>query len=130
MATREVKYPKLRMAIGAGDLIDVYDVSLSWEDGKKSVSTLRQPRSGHTVGSTEVKVTFKSYISEEGFERDYFGPYQRDEQINAKVKLPGGTTIGIVGTYTQPRITGNVDGAVEFEMSMIGSTPGLALAGL
>lgn len=120
MADQEFKYPKARIAQGAGDLIDAYDVTLAVTDNRKSVSTLRMKRAGHTEGAREAKLDFKSYVSELGFERDWLGKWRKDETVSVKVKLPG-KTLTVTGTLTNPQVTGNVDNAIEFSISVLGT---------
>ena len=41
-------FPKGRLAMGAGDLIDVFDITQENEDGEETVSTLRNNPAGST----------------------------------------------------------------------------------
>lgn len=120
MAQKTLNYPKGSFALGAGDLVDVYDVNVTWQDGEKNVSTLRLNPGGSTVGSRGCTVTFKSAISEEGFERDYLGKYKKREVVQGRFKLPG-TTITVEGRFTSPAVTGNVDNFIDFQIGIIGA---------
>lgn len=121
MATEFLDYPKARLALGSGDLIDVYDVSLSLEDGETVISTLRQNPAGSTVGKRSATLTFKAAISEEGFERDWFGKYAKRELVQARLKVPG-RTFTVNGRLTKPAITGNVDNFIDFSCTIVGKS--------
>lgn len=116
-------YPKGRGSLDSGDLIDVYDINLTYEDGEKIVATLRQNPAGSTHGTRSVTCTFKSAISQEGFERDWLGKYGKRTKVEFRLKLPG-KTIVVVGRLTKPSITTNVDNFIDFSISIIGkATP-------
>jgi hypothetical protein len=119
MATEFLDYPKGRLALGAGDLIDVYDISGTVEDGEQSVSTLRQNPAGSTGGKRVAKLTFKSAISEEGFERDYWKKYQKREVVQGRFKVPG-KVFTVTGRLTSPSLTSNVDSAVDNSWTLVG----------
>jgi len=112
-------YPKGQAALGSGDLIDVNDVNLAFEDGEKVVSTLRANPAGSTHGAKSVTATFKSQISSAGFERDYMGKYRKREVVQLRLKVPG-LVFTITGRFTKPQITSNVDNQIEFSLSIIG----------
>lgn len=112
-------YPKGRFALGAGDLIDVYDVQIQYEDGEKPVSTLRQNPGGSTHGARSVRVTFKTALSEESFERDYMGKYRKREVVQGRLKVPG-LTFNVTGRFTQPNVASNVDNFIDFGIGIIG----------
>lgn len=113
------EFPKARLAVGPGDLIDVYDVSCTWEDGEKIVASLRANPSGSVGGTRSCTMTFKSQISSEGFERDFLGPYDKRKVIRLRLKLPA-KVITLVGRYTKPAITNNVDSFIDFSISCLG----------
>lgn len=121
MATKEdfFDYPKGRFALGPGDLIDVVDVNLAFEDGETVVSTLRANPSGSYHGKKSVKATFKSAISHLGFERDWMGLYLRRDVVEGRLKVPGLTFI-ITGRLTTPGLTTNVDNMIELSKTIIG----------
>ena len=112
-------FPKGRYALGAGDLIDVFDTNVAYEDGEKTVSTLRNNPAGSTHGPRSVTHTFKTAVSEEGFERDYMGKYRKREVVQGRLKVSG-TTFTITGRFTKPSIVSNIDNFVEFTISIIG----------
>lgn len=112
-------YPKGRFALGAGDLIDVFDVSGQMEDGETVVSTLRRNPGGSTGGKRLANCTFKSAISEEGFERDFMGKWQKRVVVQGRLKVSG-LTFTFKGRFTKPQIMSNVDSFVEFQITIIG----------
>lgn len=118
MATEYLDYPKARCALGAGDLMDCYDVNGSAEDGEKSVATLRRNPGGSTGGARSGNVTLKSAISEEGFERDWMGKWRKREVVQLRIKVPGLTWV-FTGRLTKPTITSNVDGFIDFQISLV-----------
>jgi len=71
-------YPKGRISKGAGDLVDVTEVTVKMSKGRKQIGTLRNPTSGITNGEHANEITFKSVISEDGFERDYQKDFDND----------------------------------------------------
>jgi hypothetical protein len=112
-------YPKARLSLGPGDLIDVYDVNGTWEDGEKIVATLRANPSGSVGGTRSFSLTFKSAISANGFERDFLGPYEKRKVQRLRLKLPGKTIVA-TGRFTKPSITSNVDNFIDFSIGIIG----------
>jgi hypothetical protein len=121
MAADFLDYPKGRFALGAGDLIDVYDVNIAIEDGEKIVATLRQNPAGSTSGTKSSVTTFKSAISEAGFERDFMGKYEKREVVETRLKVPG-LVFTSKGRFTKPQILSNVDGFIDFTIGLIGRT--------
>lgn len=119
MATDFLDYPKGRWALGAGDLLDVFDVSVQMEDGETAVTTLRRNPGGSTGGKRVAKATFKMAISEEGFERDYMGKWRKREVVEGRLKVPG-LTFAVKGRFTAPQIMSNIDSFVEFQITILG----------
>lgn len=112
-------YPKGSVSQGPGDLIDLFDWGFEGEDGEKIVATLRQNPSGSTFGTRSGKLNLSSAISHAGFERDWFGNWQKRAVLEYRLKLPG-ITITVVGRLTQPRVTGNVDDYIKFVVGVLG----------
>jgi hypothetical protein len=112
-------YPKGQISMGAGDLIDITDITLNFEDGEKPVATLRQNPAGSTFGTRSVKLQANAAISHAGFERDYFTKYDKRENIEFRVKVPG-MTLSIIGRLTTPSLSSNVDDVIKFGFSVIG----------
>lgn len=112
-------YPKGRVALGAGDLIDCYDINITGEDGEKIVATLRQNPAGSTHGTKSGTVAFKSAISQFGFERDWMGKWRKREVVELRFKVPG-LVFTVKGRLTKPSIMSNVDNFIDFSISIIG----------
>lgn len=112
-------YPKARVAFGSGDLIDVIDYNLAYEDGEKVVSTLRQNPGGSTHGSRSCRLDLTLAQSEAGYERDFWGKYKKREVVQLRLKVPGKVHT-ITGRFTQPKVAGNVDDFIKFNISVIG----------
>ena len=120
MAASEQKYyPKGRLSLGSGDLIDVTDVGLKASKGRKLVATIRQNPSGFTDGEANNEITFKSALSEDGFERDFWGKWQKGEVVQLRLKVPGKTFVQ-TGVFDDLEITSNVGGHIEFSAKHIG----------
>ncbi len=121
MSNDYADYPKGQIAYNGGNLQDAFDIQLKLEDGETDVHTLRN--NGMAVGSTggkrRAEITFKSAISQAGFERDYFGAWQKRKVVNIRVKVPG-KTFSITGRLRQPAISANLDSFVEFTVTLGG----------
>ena len=116
-------YPKGVFAMGSGDLLDVADVNISFEDGEKVIATLRMNPAGSTHGMRSSTTTFKSVISKEGFERDYLTKYRKREVVQGRLKVPG-LVFTSVGRLSKLQITANVDNAIEFTATIVGKSSG------
>jgi hypothetical protein len=112
-------FPKARVSIEGGDLIDCYDAALTYSDGEKVVNTLRQNPAGSTGGPRSASLALKSAISEAGFERDFFGHYKKRKVVQARVKISGKTFV-VTGRFTNPTINSNVDNFVDFGITLLG----------
>lgn len=115
-----LNYPKGRIAIDGGDLVDVYDISLTVADGRQLVSTLRQNPAGSTGGKVAATLTFKTAISENGLERPYWKDWAKKTVKQARLKVPGATLI-VEGVLTNPSLTSNVDSFTDNTWTIIGS---------
>lgn len=120
MADDFLDYPKGRIALGAGDLQDVSDWTLTYSDGEKHVNTLRKSGAGSTSGPRNCSLSITSKMSESGFERDWMGNYRRRRPQMFRLKLPGGDVISIKGRISNPSIVSNVDGEVTFTATIVG----------
>lgn len=122
MADDFLDYPKGRIAVGAGDLHDAVDINLAYTDGEKVVHTLRNHAAGSTSGGRSVTLTYKSALSEKGYERNYMKHYYKRQVLQFRVKVPGKTHT-VLGRLSEPNIVSNVDGNIEFTVKVVGKDP-------
>jgi hypothetical protein len=116
----EVKsYPRGRLSKGAGDLIQVTDVTLRRSKGRKIIGTLRDPEAGVADGEHANEISFKAVLDEEGFERDYDSDFEKGTVSQYRLKVPG-KTYALTGKIDDLEITSNVGGAIEFSAKVIG----------
>jgi hypothetical protein len=114
-------YPKGQIAVNGGNLQDAFDIQVKFDDGETDVHTLRNGgmAAGSTGGKRKCEITFKSAIGQEGFERDYMGNHSKRKVVNVRVKVPG-KTISVTGRFRQPSISSNLDGFIEFTVTIGG----------
>ena len=112
-------YPKGRIAMGNGDLADVTDVQIKTTNGGKQVHTLRKRGAGTTLGKEETSVTFKSAVTEDGPERDYWKMCQKGQVKTLRIKLPA-KTLTVEGIYTEVDGELPIDDAVHVNCTFVG----------
>ncbi len=112
-------YPKARISQGPGELFDATDITVTYADGEKAVSTLRKNNAGSTSGARTSSISYSSAISEEGFERDYMQNYHKRKVLQYRIKLPGGTILTHEGRLSNPVINSTVDGEVKFTVTVV-----------
>jgi hypothetical protein len=115
-------FPKAKVSFAGGELQDCHDVSVNYEDGETTVHTFKNggEANGSHSGKRKCTMTWKA-ISEAGFERDYMGNWRKRKVVNARVKVPG-KTHSCTGRLTKPQITSNVDGFIEFTVTLEGKS--------
>ena len=99
MADKTELYPRGQISMGAGDLVDVTNVSFTYTHNAKSKTTLKRPFAGVVLGAEEFTGKFDSIVPAAGLERDYFARVKSGEVVNARLKLPGltlGTDVVLV----------------------------------
>jgi hypothetical protein len=123
MSKEYADYPKGKFSIQGGELQDVFDVNCTFEDGETTVHTFKNKGEacGSTSGKRKAAITFKSSISEAGFERDYLGNWRKRRVINGRMKVPG-KTISVTGRLTKPALLSNLDGFIEFSVTLEGKS--------
>lgn len=119
MADDFLDYPKGRIALGSGDLNDVSDFTLAYQDGEKHVNTLRKNGAGSTSGPRNCTLSVTAKISEAGFERDYMQNYRRRRPLLFRLKVAD-DTFSIKGRLSTLQIVANVDGEITFTFTVIG----------
>jgi hypothetical protein len=121
MAESDIKsYPRGAVSLGNGDLIQVTNLSWSQTNNASLKHTLAQSPSGKVLGNREVTGSFTSIIDEDGPERDYFVRVDSGEEVNMRLKLPGGITKNFVGLLNTLDGSIPLDDAVEFTVNFMG----------
>lgn len=119
MATEQLIYPRGRIALGTGDLLDVTNVKLDITNNSKQVHTLRRKGAGVTLGTEETTVTFDVAVSEEGFERDYLTMVKRGTIKQLRLKLAG-ATINVEGIFKDVGFELPLDSEIKQNLTFIG----------
>lgn len=118
MASEQKFYPKGRLSKGAGDLVDVTEVTIKLSKGRKQ-GTLRNPEAGVTNGEHVSEITFKSVLSSDGFGATTSRISTRTSSRSTGSKVPG-KTYTINGMIDDLEVTSTKDGAIEFSCKVIG----------
>jgi len=118
-STEQVIYPRGRIALDSGDLVDVTNVKVDFTNNAKQVHTLRRPGAGYTLGTQEVTVTYDAAISAEGFERDYFSMVKRGTIKQLRIKVPG-KTINVEGVYKTAGLELPLDSEIKQSLTFVG----------
>jgi len=118
MATE--KFPKARIAFGAGDLNKAIDVTLTRNRNVKNIATMRKRNAGQSSGAKDDSLEFTLVVGEDGLERDFDGAYDREETVNLRLKIPGGLTYPFDGQFDNPVISSQVDGATTYKCKVVG----------
>lgn len=116
----DLVYPRGRITVGSGDLIDVTNIKITTTNNAKQVHTILQKGAGITLGVTETTVTFDSVISEDGQERDYFTLVQTGVISQLRIKLPL-ETITVEGTYKTRDFELPLDDSIKLSMEFVGA---------
>lgn len=106
-------YPKARIAMGNGDLMQVTNLKVSTDNSAKTVPTLRRPMgAGFTLGEEKSSVTFDYVVDEDGAERDYIKSLRSGKVHQLRIKVPG-ETITVNGVIKKRDIDGDVDNPIK-----------------
>lgn len=114
-------YPKARLALGNGDLMDVTNVKHSIKNGGKIQATLRRNPSGVTTGVKESTLSFDGIVSEQGYERDYLTMVKNGVIKQLRLKVPGETLV-FTGIPTERSTENALEDAIKFSVEWIGKT--------
>lgn len=114
-------YPRGRIAMDNGDLIDVTNVKHDIKNNAKQVHTLRQKGSGVTLGLEETTVSFDAVVSEDGPERDYMKAIKKGTIKQLRIKIPG-ETITVIGVASSRSLELPIDDAIKYSIEFIGHT--------
>jgi hypothetical protein len=112
-------YPRGRIALGNGDLIDVTNVKVNTTNNSKQVHTIAQPGAGITKGVEETTVSYESVVSENGQERDYFQLIKTGKITQLRIKVPG-ETITVEGAYKSRDLELPLDDSIKLSMEFVG----------
>ncbi len=119
MADTQKLYPRGRIALGNGDLIDVTNVKVDITNNAKQVHTLRQKGAGITLGVEETTVSFDLSISDEGEERDWVKFLKKGQIKTLRIKIPG-RTISVNGVVQSIGDELPLDDAIKQSISFVG----------
>lgn len=114
-------YPKARISMEGGDLVDVTDLSYEISDGSSQVHTIRQRGAGFTQGNEETKVSFNSVVSELGEEFDGIANVKNPVQKQIRIKVPG-RTITVNGKFDSMKLDNASDSPIKAAYTFIGHT--------
>lgn len=117
--TEQLKYPRGRIALGTGDLIDVTNVKIDITNNAKQIHTLRQKGAGFTLGVEETNVSFDVAVSEDGLERDYLADIKAGSVKQLRIKIPG-KTITVNGAFKDASFELPLDDAIKVSVMFIG----------
>lgn len=117
--TEQLIYPRGRIALDSGDLIDVTNVKLDTTNNAKQVHTLRRKGAGVTLGTHETTISFDVVVSEEGLERDYLSMVKRGTIKQLRIKVPG-ETINAEGVFKDLSFELPLDDAIKQSLTFIG----------
>lgn len=113
-------YPKGRIAVGTGDLMQVQDFSAEIKNGGKLVHTLRRSPSGVTQGLKEANVSFNAVLDEKGPERDYWTSVLSTVVKQMRGKFPG-LTLTFNGIFTETKLDVSMEDAIKYSTSFTGN---------
>lgn len=114
-------YPKGRLALGNGDLLDVTNVRHRVSNNGKLVHTIARSPSGVFKGNIDTELSFDAVVSEDGFERDYLKAVMNGEIKQLRIKVPG-ETITVKGMPTERSVEFGMDDAIKYSVNFIGKT--------
>jgi hypothetical protein len=113
-------FEKARLALGNGDLMDVYNFDTEYKDDSKLVHTLRKHGAGFVQGTIEFTGSFDTYIHPGGVEADWWAAVQLRSVNQLRFKLSGGITLAVDCKITSTKLKQAVDSAQEVNVSFIG----------
>ena len=112
-------YPRGRIALDTGDLMDVVNVSISTTNNAKQVHTIRRKGAGVTMGNEETTVSYEAVVSQDGSERNYFALVKSGKIKQLRVKVPG-ETMTVKGVYKSRSFDLPLDDAIKLKMEFVG----------
>lgn len=113
-------YPRGRIALGSGDLLDVTNIKVTHTNNSKQVHTINRSGTGIVKGNEETTVSYDCVVSETGQERDYFQLVKTGAIVQLRVKLPL-ETITVEGAYKTRSFDLPLDDSIKLSLEFIGS---------
>lgn len=120
MADEQPIYPRGRIALGSGDLIEVTNVKVTHTNNAKQVHTMARKGAGITFGVEETSITFDIVISENGPERAWARLVKRGTISQVRIKVPG-ETMTVNGAFQSRDFELPLDDAIKLTMTFIGA---------
>lgn len=114
------QFPRGRIALGNGDLIDVTNVKLMHTNNSKQVHTMNKSGTGVVKGNEETTISYDCVVSETGQERDYFTLVKSGKIVQVRLKLPL-ETITVEGAYKTRSFDLPTDDSIKLSLEFIGS---------
>lgn len=121
MATDHLDYPRGRIAMDSGDLMDVSDVTYDRTNNATTVHTLRRGQAGTTLGKEETTVSFNVMVSANGLERDYLSMVKTGTVKQVRLKVID-ATITVEGRYKDVGFDLPIDAPINQRLTFIGKT--------
>lgn len=119
MSDEMLYYPKGRIAMGAGDLMDVESIKTNIKNNAKLKHTIRRSPSGVVMGTKEGSCSFDAILSEKGYERDYVSAILNGTIKQIRIKVPG-ETVTMSGVFTERDNDIPLDDAIKYSIQFIG----------
>lgn len=113
------KYEKGKVALGAGNLQQASDITITRTKTKDVKGTLAKESAGIFTGSGSAELTMKVMPTEDGVERDYDRAYENDEKVQFRLKLSG-RTIVFTGEISDLTDTSSEGAPAELEVKAKG----------
>jgi hypothetical protein len=113
-------YPRGRIALGSGDLIDVTNVKVMHTNNAKQVHTMNRSGTGTVKGNEETTISYDCVVSETGQERDYFALVKTGKIVQLRIKLPL-ETITVEGSYKSRSFDLPLDDSIKLSLEFVGS---------
>jgi len=115
----EKNYPRGRLALGNGDLVDITNVKVTHTNNAKQVHTMNRSGTGTVKGNEECSVSYDCVVSETGQERDYFALVKTSKIVQLRIKLPL-ETITVNGSYKTRSFDLPMDDAIKLSLEFVG----------
>jgi hypothetical protein len=112
-------YPKVFLAQGNGDLVQVTNFTITLTNNAKQVHTLRRKGAGITLGTEECSISFDFAIDEDGPERNYWRDVKTGTVRQLRAKGPN-VAWTVNGAYQGCDLDAPLDDATKGSATFIG----------